>query len=96
MLRVSPALRKTGLGGRLGGSGGGGANPGPSGIHTADPTANMTMFDRAKLEFWKILKIQLVLVPVGVGVMLFMWPPLSEEEIKKKKAEYKKSTGWKS
>ena len=43
-----------------------------------------------------MIRMQLVIVPVALGIMLYMNPPLSEEEKKKMREKYQRKAGWNS
>lgn len=49
-----------------------------------------------KAELKKMFMMQLVLVPVGVLVLLWLYPPPSAEQDKKLREEYNKNAGWKT
>ncbi|AAZ10768.1 uncharacterized protein TEOVI_000874400 [Trypanosoma equiperdum] len=57
---------------------------------------NKSLKDKAKGELIKMLKIQLVLVPLVVGWVMIMYPQPSPEEEKRLRAEYEKNAGWKT
>ena len=49
-----------------------------------------------KKEMIKMLKMQIILVPIMVLVMMFMYPPVNKAEEKRLKAEYERVAGWKT
>ncbi|KEG14145.1 hypothetical protein DQ04_00601120 [Trypanosoma grayi] len=51
---------------------------------------------KAKGELKKLLKIQLILVPIVVVWVMIMFPHPSAEEEKRLRAEYEKNAGWKT
>ncbi|KAF8303003.1 hypothetical protein TcBrA4_0050070 [Trypanosoma cruzi] len=51
---------------------------------------------KAKSELKKLLKIQLVLIPIVVAWVMFAFPHPSIEEEKRLRAEYEKNAGWKT
>mmetsp|Transcript_33891 Transcript_33891/g.46409 ORF Transcript_33891/g.46409 Transcript_33891/m.46409 type:complete len:83 (+) Transcript_33891:56-304(+) len=53
-------------------------------------------WNKIKLEGKKMIRMQLVIVPVALGIMLYMNPPLSEEEKKKMREKYQRKAGWNS
>lgn len=62
----------------------------------APPVEDKTLLGKVKKEAIKMLKIQLVMVPVlAIGLLVF-FPIPSEEEEKRMKLEYEKSSGWKT
>lgn len=51
---------------------------------------------KLKAEIKKMFMMQLVLVPVGVLLLLWLYPPPSAEQDKKLREEYNKNAGWKT
>lgn len=51
---------------------------------------------KAKKEGLKMLRMQLVLVPVCVVVALYAFPPMSRQEEQKAREKYERTAGWKS
>lgn len=60
------------------------------------PEAGESKMDKLKKEMIKMLKLQLILVPVTFCAMLWMYPPVSKDEEKKLRERYEKSAGWKT
>jgi hypothetical protein len=54
------------------------------------------MMSKMKAEMWKMLKIQMALVPIVAVVLIFFFPPPSAEEEKKMRIEYEQNAGWKT
>ncbi len=54
------------------------------------------MFDKVKAETKKMLKIQLVLIPVSAVILFWLFPPPSPEDEKRLRLEYEKNAGWKT
>lgn len=68
---------------------------------TAVPTGSgkdgkETLTDKLKSEAKKMLKIQLVLVPVSVVILFWMFPTPSADEERRLRTEYEKNAGWKT
>lgn len=61
----------------------------------AEDTVNQAT-SKFKTELIKMLKMQLVLVPVGVLVLLWLYPPSSAEQERKNIEEYNRNAGWKT
>lgn len=93
MLRASRG-RLAGLGGRVTQSAPTGATPAAT-SHSA-PLQPQGTWDKVKAEMKKTLKVQLVLVPVGVALLLWLNPPLTAEQEHKMRKQYEKNSGWKS
>lgn len=55
-----------------------------------------TIIDKVKAEGKKMLKIQLVLIPVSAVLLFWLFPPPSPEEERRLRAEYEKNAGWKT
>ena len=55
-----------------------------------------TIMDKVKSELKKVLKMQLVLIPVGAVVLFWIYPPPSPDEERRLIAEYEKNAGWKT
>ena len=51
---------------------------------------------KVKGEMWKMMKIQLALVPIIGLILIFFFPPPSAEEEKKMRIEYEQNAGWKT
>lgn len=62
--------------------------------HSSTPKEGVV--EKTKKEGLKMLRMQLVLVPLCVIVLLYVYPPMSAEEEKKAREKYEKSAGWKS
>ena len=58
--------------------------------------AENTFMGKFKKEMIKMLKMQIILVPIMVLVMMFMYPPVNKAEEKRLKAEYERVAGWKT
>lgn len=65
--------------------------------HSASSSgAPKTLKQKALVEVKKMLKIQLVLLPVLTIILLLMYPVPSEAEEKKMRLEYEEHAGWKT
>ena len=51
---------------------------------------------KIKAELIKTLKINLVLIPIGAVILLWMYPPVSAAEEKRLMELYTSSAGWKT
>lgn len=59
-------------------------------------TAPSSMKGKVLLELKKMIKIQLVLIPVVACVLVVMYPIPSESEEKRMRLEYEQHAGWKT
>ncbi|CUG51610.1 membrane-associated protein, putative [Bodo saltans] len=55
-----------------------------------------TITDKVKNEIKKMLKIQIVLIPVACVLLFWLFPPPSPEEERRLRMEYEKNAGWKT
>ena len=64
--------------------------------HSQPPGGKESVTQKTKNEAFKMLKMQMVLVPVVAVGMLWMYPPMSAEDERKAREAYEKNAGWKS
>jgi hypothetical protein len=55
-----------------------------------------SLLDKGKREGMKMLKINLMMIPIVLAVMLYLYPPLSKVEQEKYMKNYVQNAGWKS
>ncbi len=60
------------------------------------PSAAAPAVSKLKAEMWKMMKIQLALMPIVAFILIVFFPPPSVEEEKRMRIEYEKNAGWKT
>lgn len=66
--------------------------------HSANtnPTVDNSIKGKAKAELKKMLRIQLILIPICVVFMVWMYPTPSEADERRMRLEYEQNAGWKT
>ena len=67
-----------------------------SGTPDAGGTEGEGLKAKAKKEVVKMLKMQLILMPIMFLAMLWMYPPVNKQEEKRLREQYERSAGWKT
>ncbi|KAG5467933.1 hypothetical protein LSCM4_01019 [Leishmania orientalis] len=62
----------------------------------ANPATDTSVAGKVKAELKKMIKIQLVLIPICVVFMVWMYPTPTEEDERRMRLEYERNAGWKT
>ncbi|CAG9582169.1 conserved hypothetical protein [Leishmania major strain Friedlin] len=62
----------------------------------ANPATDSSVTGKVKAELKKMIKIQLVLIPICVVFMVWMYPTPTEEDERRMRLEYERNAGWKT